>query len=112
MPTAPTAVGQGQEYPRAGTKKVPDTERLRGAALLALDQRAAQRLELRLVLLQEFQRRPHDLARGAVATFRDLPVDEPDEVLVKGNWRCSSASRTSSPEDSTGARMLVAAGSA
>jgi hypothetical protein len=62
-----------------------EIERLRGPALLAFDQRAAQRLEPRLLLFQQLQRHSHDLACRAVAALCDLPIDEPDEALVEGD---------------------------
>jgi hypothetical protein len=70
---------------RLASMKASKSNAFEGPLLLALDQRAAQRLEPRLVLLQELQRRPHDLARGAVAACRNLPLDEPDEALVEGD---------------------------
>ncbi len=61
-----------------------DIERLGRAAVLALNQGRAQRLDLHFVLFEQAQTGANHIARGAVAYVRDLLIDEVLSDLAPG----------------------------
>ena len=72
----------------AGTfpfKETVEVEWLRGAALLAFDQRRAKGAQFDLMLFEKAQPGPDDLAGGAVSAMRKLPIDEAAEMIAEGN---------------------------